>query len=83
MTGPKLVEFKKKPEPPQEIPRLPTEDELKWLLSDKPLRSAVLLLLNEDGEYARWIVNLNNYEAIGFMEQIKADILLGDIEDDE
>lgn len=75
----KVLNFNK-PEPkPERQPQLPTEEVLRDLLLDKPMRSCVVVVVNEDGVLSYWVDGLSAYEGVGVLETAKLAVLNNDI----
>ena len=69
----KVVEFKKKDD--DYVPSMPSEEILSNMLEEEKLRACIVITMNESGAISHYIDHLNNFEAIGVLESVKAYIL--------
>ena len=77
----KVVEFTPKPTKAEREARLPTTKELEALMGDVPMKSCVIILVNEDDSLSYMFDGASPMEAIGLMETAKFSILAQPLEE--
>jgi hypothetical protein len=82
----KVIDFTPKPTKAEREVRLPTTKELEDLMNGIPMKSCVVVLVNEDESLSYMFDGASPMEAIGLMETAKFSILtqpLEELTDDE